>query len=144
MLLRFQGAPILTLTRLFRLCFGQTQTFIKKCERGERRIDVIELMMLFNEFQFRGTVCRVLPPEPFGSTCVDRGYGRRSAGCPDHGQPLVKPIIARAGDFVQVTSHGIRVNGSLVPRTQARPEDSAGRPLSSWPLGLYCVTLGSI
>ena len=84
------------------------------------------------------------PPEPFGSMSVNRGYRRRSAGCPDHGEPLLKPIIARAGDLVEVTSDGIRVNGSPIPSTRALPEDSACRPLSPWPIGLYHVGPGSV
>lgn len=84
------------------------------------------------------------PPSDFGPLSVERGYRQHSGSCPDNGEPLVKPIIAREGDLVEVTSYGIRVNGSLVPRTQAWPEDSAGRPLSSWPLGSYYVGPGSV
>lgn len=84
------------------------------------------------------------PPEPFGSLSVERGYRRRSADCPDHGEPLLKPIIARGGDLVEVTVQGIRVNGSVIPNTQARVEDTMRRPMSSWPVGFYRVAPGTV
>jgi hypothetical protein len=31
---------------------GETQTFVSKCERGERRIDVMELRMFCQAFGF--------------------------------------------------------------------------------------------
>ena len=45
---------------------GQTQTFVSKCERGERRIDVIELRAFCAAFgislkNFEGTLERRLP-----------------------------------------------------------------------------------
>lgn len=79
------------------------------------------------------------PPAPLGSLSVDRGYRRRSARCPDGGEPLLKPIIAHADDIVEVSSDGIRVNGRLIPKTEALHQDSEYRPLSPWPAGLYRV-----
>lgn len=84
------------------------------------------------------------PPEPFGSMSVDRAYRRRSAGCPDHGESLLKPIIARSGDLVEVNPDGIRVNGSLIPNTRPKPHDAMGRPLSSWPVGSYHVASATV
>jgi conjugative transfer signal peptidase TraF len=69
---------------------------------------------------------------------------RRSSACPDGGEPLLKPIVARAGDLVEVTVRGIHVNGRLIPNTQARHQDSAGRPLSPWSVGSYRVMPGTV
>ena len=63
------------------------------------------------------------PPEIFGQLSIDRGYRRRSAGCPDQGEPMVKPVIAREGDLVEISSLGIRV---------------------AWPPGSYRVSAGTI
>jgi len=84
------------------------------------------------------------PPEIFGQLSIDRGYRRRSAGCPDQGEPMVKPVIAREGDLVEISSLGIRVNGLLVPKTQPGSTDSAGQSLSAWPPGSYRVAAGTI
>ncbi len=84
------------------------------------------------------------PPEPFGTLSVQRGYRVRSNACPDGGQPLLKPIIARPGDRVEMTAIGIHVNGFLIPNTAPRQEDSRRRPLSRWPDGIYPVAVGTI
>ena len=47
-------------------CIGETQSFVSKCERGERRIDVIELRAFCAAFgislkNFEGTLERRLP-----------------------------------------------------------------------------------
>jgi len=84
------------------------------------------------------------PPEPFGSLSVERAYRTRSTACPDGGEPLLKPVVAREGDFVEVSSKGISVNGSLIPNTGAKSHDTTGRPLSPWPLGFYLVTPGTV
>src|SRR6185295_9940296 len=63
------------------------------------------------------------PPDPFGSLSIDRGYRAQSTACPDGGEPLLKPVIAREGDLVEVSSNGISVNGSLVWNTAAKTHD---------------------
>jgi conjugative transfer signal peptidase TraF len=90
------------------------------------------------------TFVELCPPEPFGSLSVDRGYRRPSTVCQDGGESLVKPIIAQAGDLVEVTFDGIRVNGSAIPNTQPRTEDSLHRPLHPWPPGYYRVPAGVV
>lgn len=84
------------------------------------------------------------PPSDFGPLSIERGYRRRSKGCPDYGEPLLKPIIARADDIVEVSSNGISVNGVLIPNTAAKGSDGAGRNLTSWPDGLYRVAFGTV
>src|SRR5579883_2236557 len=84
------------------------------------------------------------PPEPFGSLSVVRGYRAASETCPDHGQPLLKPIVAREGDIVESGAAGISVNGKVLPNTVAQPRDSAGRPMESRSFGKFGVAPGTV
>lgn len=81
--------------------------------------------------------------EPFGSLAVSRGY-RSQGSCPDGASPLMKPVVARAGDFVRVTERGLLVNGKLLPNTASRKTDTIGRPMHSWPVGNYTVAPGTV
>lgn len=68
------------------------------------------------------------PPEPYASLAIQRGY--RTAGvCHDGATPLLKPIVARQGDWVEVSAAGVRVNGRLLPNSAPRPTDTSGRPM---------------
>ena len=78
------------------------------------------------------------PAEPFASLAISRGY-RDGGVCRDGATPLLKPVVARAGDVVDVSEQGIAVNGRLLPNTAARPADTHGRPLHPWPCGRYVV-----
>jgi conjugative transfer signal peptidase TraF len=81
--------------------------------------------------------------EPFASFAIARGY--RNAGvCRDGAAPLLKPIVARAGDLVEISGRGIAVNGRLLPNTAPRTTDSQGRPLTSWPFGRYVAAPGAV
>ena len=83
------------------------------------------------------------PAEPFASLAVLRGY--RDAGtCRDGATPLLKPVVAQAGDIVEVSGQGIAVNGRLLPNTSARSADTHGRPLPNWPFGQYVVAPGTV
>ena len=48
------------------------------------------------------------PEEPYASLAVERGY-RDGGTCPDGAMPLLKPIVAKAGDVVDVSARGIAV-----------------------------------
>jgi len=78
------------------------------------------------------------PVEPFASLALVRGW-RTAGNCPDGAAPLLKPVVAGAGDVVELSARGIAVNGRLLPNTAPLTRDSKGRPLRSWPFGRYTV-----
>ena len=89
------------------------------------------------------TLVEFCPAEPFASIANARGY-RQTGTCPDGGSPLMKPVVARAGDSVQVSERGVLVNGKTVPNSAPLPKDTAGRPLTPWPFGTYPVQPGTV
>jgi conjugative transfer signal peptidase TraF len=74
---------------------------------------------------------------------ITRGY-RAQGACPDGGTPLLKPVVATAGDLVDVLADGIVVNGVRVPNTAPLPADTKHRPLTHWPFGRYAVSAGMV
>jgi conjugative transfer signal peptidase TraF len=58
--------------------------------------------------------------------------------------PLLKPIVAVAGDRVVLSNEGMRVNGRLLPKTAPLFHDAAGRSLHPWPFGVYVVEDGAV
>ena len=83
------------------------------------------------------------PPEPYARLAIIRGY-RDAGNCPDGGAPILKPVIAESGDMVEVSLHGLRVNGCDISNSAAVPTDTKGRALSAWPSGRYEVPAGSV
>jgi conjugative transfer signal peptidase TraF len=83
------------------------------------------------------------PAEPFATLSIVRGY-RDPGACADGAAPLLKPVIARSGDVVEVSSRGISVNGALLPNTAPFATDTKGRHLEAWPSGRYVVAPGMI
>jgi conjugative transfer signal peptidase TraF len=83
------------------------------------------------------------PAEPFAVLSLVRGY-RDPGACQDGGAPLLKPVVAKAGDVVDLSYHGISVNGVLVPNTVPLSKDSIGRPLTAWTFGRYPVSPGTV
>jgi conjugative transfer signal peptidase TraF len=79
------------------------------------------------------------PAEPFASVAILRGYRDRGA-CPDGGAPLLKPIVALAGDELDLSAPGIAVNHRPIPNTLPLAVDTKGRPLKHWPFGHYNVS----
>ena len=80
---------------------------------------------------------------PFAALANTRGY-RRPGVCPDGAAPMIKPVVAREGDRVEVSPNGIRVNGILLPNTAPKPVDSRGQALVHFPYGTYFVPAGFI
>jgi conjugative transfer signal peptidase TraF len=85
----------------------------------------------------------VFCPSGFASNfSIERGY-RLEGNCPDQHAPLLKPIVAQAGDIVRVQPTGIYVNGKRLPKSQQYTIDSLHRPLPRYPSGTYTVQQGT-
>ncbi len=78
------------------------------------------------------------PAEPFATLAIVRGY-RDPGACQDGAAPLLKPVVAKSGDEVELSPRGISVNGALLPNTAPISKDTKGRPLEAWHLGRYLV-----
>ena len=89
------------------------------------------------------TLVEFCPVEPFASIANARGY-RQAGNCPDGGSPLMKPVVARAGDSVRLSETGVAVNGMAIQNSAPLLKDTAGRPLRPWPVGTYVVQPGTI
>ena len=88
-------------------------------------------------------VIEFCPDGAFAQLSKERGYRRRGI-CPDGASPMIKPIVAQAGDTVEVSANGITVNGMLLHNTSPRTIDSRGRPLTPWRFGTYSVPPGFV
>jgi conjugative transfer signal peptidase TraF len=83
------------------------------------------------------------PAEPFAALSLARAY--RSAGvCGDGGAPLLKPVVAKAGDVVDLSVRGISVNGVLLANTAPLSKDTKGRSLEPWRFGCFRVAPGTV
>jgi conjugative transfer signal peptidase TraF len=83
------------------------------------------------------------PAEPFAALSIARAY--RSAGvCGDGGAPLLKPVVAKAGDVVDLSVRGISVNGVLLANTAPLSKDTKGRSLEPWRFGRFLVASGTV
>jgi conjugative transfer signal peptidase TraF len=90
------------------------------------------------------TLIEFCPADPFARESSERGYRTPGITCPDGAVPLLKPIVARDGDHVEMTPVGIKVNGALLPKTAPLAKDALSRPLMPWPCGIYQVEPGTV
>lgn len=100
------------------------------------------LYVVTSDFQAR--LIEFCPEGDYAKQSAERGYRTPGFTCPDGAVPLLKPIVAKPGDHVEVSSDGIAVNGNLLPQTRAVPVDWAGRGLSPYPEGTYSVQPGTV
>lgn len=95
-----------------------------------------------------GSLVVICPPGTWGPLSAARGY--RDDGswnvhrCTDGAKPLLKPIVAQAGDKVAVSVVGIAVNGKIIKNSAALTRDSKGRILRPWSYGEYRVRDGEV
>lgn len=98
---------------------------------------------LYIETTAQSNLIEFCPSEPYASLAARRGY-RTQGSCPDGASPLLKPMVAKAGDVVELSSAGITVNNRFLPNTAPLIKDAAGRPLQHFPYGRYPVTAGLV
>jgi conjugative transfer signal peptidase TraF len=82
--------------------------------------------------------------EPYASLALKRGYRHHSnfQACPDHGEPLLKSIVAVSGDRVSLSPMGVWVNGRKLRNSAPLRLDSGGRTLPGYPFGTYVTGSG--
>jgi conjugative transfer signal peptidase TraF len=87
-------------------------------------------------------VAACLPPEA-ARVGLERGY--LAAGhCPGGAQAVLKRVAAVAGDLVEVSPAGVRVNGRPLPNSAPAAVDSRGRPLAHVVWGQHAVRTGEL
>jgi conjugative transfer signal peptidase TraF len=72
----------------------------------------------------KGSIVLFKPDQstPLEQLGIKRGYEDREL-------PLLKRVVALAGDVVSVSSSGVSINGQLLPNSAPLFDDEAGRPL---------------
>ncbi len=98
---------------------------------------------LYVEADSTSPLVEFCPAEPAASLAVARGY-RARGNCPDGASPLLKPVVALAGDVVEISSKGISVNARPLPHSAPLVKDTEGRPLQHYPYGRYVVASGQV
>ena len=79
----------------------------------------------------RGDLVLACPtPGAASAEARDRGYLRYGLRCPAWHAPLIKRVVAVAGDAVHVSASGVSVNGRPLPGSAPLDRDAAGRPLA--------------
>lgn len=91
----------------------------------------------------RGDAVVVCTPPGLASD-IGRARGYIGPGaCPGGTGPLLKIVVAVAGDAVAVWPRGLAVNGAQIPATARLVRDKAGRELPALPVGTYAVSPGA-
>lgn len=72
-----------------------------------------------------------------------RGYLGAGA-CPGGVEPMLKPVVAVAGDNVEITVDGVAVNGHLIANSAVVPRDSQGRELPQFAPRTFVVAAGEL
>jgi conjugative transfer signal peptidase TraF len=106
-------------------------------------LGIYRLMPLSNSGAQRGMYVALCAPPVAAELGRRRGYV--AAGrCPTATEPLLKVVVAVAGDSVTVSANGVAVNGCLLPHSRALSRDAAGRRLLPWPEGHFQLRRGEL
>jgi conjugative transfer signal peptidase TraF len=92
----------------------------------------------------KGSDLLVCPTGVAEKVSIEREYRVKSFGCGDGFAPLLKPIVARAGDTVTLSEPGVAVNGKLLQNSKQYPKDGIGRAMPMVPFGTYGVLPGTV
>ena len=141
------GLPNLAVTRLLVAAFAGMATLVAAAIYTGLRINTsysLPLGIYVRTTDPRARLIEFCPVEPFATQSSERGYRTHGTACPDGAVPLLKPIVAVAGDRVVLSSAGMSVNGRLLPKTAPLIRDWAGRSLHPWPFGSYFVEEGTV
>jgi conjugative transfer signal peptidase TraF len=138
---RIMKTPVSAVRRLALIVFGVALATFQLCGLAGIRINAspsLPIGIYSTSSNSGDGLIEFCPAEPFASLASSRGYRDRGT-CPDGATPLMKPIVAHAGDTVDLSGKGIAVNGRLLPHTAPLRVDTHGRPLVPWPFGRYQV-----
>lgn len=91
----------------------------------------------------RGTIVAICPSRAALAIAIPRGY-LMPGHCPGNVEPLLKHVVAVAGDRVQVSDAGIIVNGDPLPNSIRLKKDCQGRALPRIPAGRYTIAKGDV
>ena len=145
--MRKSGLPNLPVTRLLVAAFAGMATLVAAAIYTGLRINTsysLPLGIYVRTTDPRARLIEFCPVEPFATESSERGYRTHGTACPDGAVPLLKPVVAVAGDRVVLSPAGMSVNGRLLPKTAPLIRDWAGRSLHPWPFGSYVVEQGTV
>ena len=145
--MRKSGLPNLAFTRLLVAAFAGMATLVAAAIHTGLRINTsysLPLGIYVRSTDPNARLIEFCPVEPFATESSERGYRTHGTACPDGAVPLLKPVVAIAGDRVVLSPAGMSVNGRLLPRTAPLFRDRAGRGLHPWRFGTYVVEQGTV
>ena len=87
-------------------------------------------------------VAECLPPH-LAQLAQERGWVGKGY-CPTGTPPILKQVVAIAGDTVEVTDYFIAVNGVKIPHSATQKRDSHGRDVPAIPRGTYLLASGEV
>jgi conjugative transfer signal peptidase TraF len=87
----------------------------------------------------RGSIVQACPPESIAKVGIERGY-LPAGSCMTGAAPILKIVVAAAGDRVDVATNGITINGKKLPSSRRAAFDGRHRKISAIPAGTYVLS----